>query len=449
MKPLIMCVDRDDDIGRKADVKGPIIGRERNLEAAQKLALADPADTDVNALFGAIKLATELETEVVTLTGEGHVGVVSDAEVARQLEIIMAKFHPESIIFVSDGLDDEQLIPIIQSRVKIDSVVTITVRQSKELEKAYFKFANFIKEVTGEPSLARLIFGLPGIALVLLSVGGIQALSWILGVVGAYLIIKGFGLEEQFFTAAGEFLKSLSVERVSTLLYVLAVLMFSVGLAFAWQDLQRSSLAFTDSSTAMNTLGMFILNSSSLNMLLLAAVTAIAGRLMDEWAVKRFIHVRRYFIMAGFVALLAIVIDSVANYMVNESFGFGNFIIRCLLGVLALAVWIRLTEIFFKTEIHIIRKVMSETEGKEVADTEGHKIGKVTKAVVENMKLKEIRVGSKSYTNKEIISIGEILVVKKAQEPQEYLPQIGEAIRHLPQNLPKFSDWNYGRRRNK
>ncbi len=33
---IILCVDRDDDIGQKVGVETPIIGREQNLEVAVK-----------------------------------------------------------------------------------------------------------------------------------------------------------------------------------------------------------------------------------------------------------------------------------------------------------------------------------------------------------------------------------------------------------------------------
>ena len=36
---IILCVDRDNDLGRKAGVEGPIIGREKNLEAATSFCL--------------------------------------------------------------------------------------------------------------------------------------------------------------------------------------------------------------------------------------------------------------------------------------------------------------------------------------------------------------------------------------------------------------------------
>src|SRR5438132_1208262 len=53
MKTLVLCVDRDDDIGVKTGIRGPIVGREGNLAAATKLGLADPEDSDVNALLSA------------------------------------------------------------------------------------------------------------------------------------------------------------------------------------------------------------------------------------------------------------------------------------------------------------------------------------------------------------------------------------------------------------
>ena len=61
MKTLVLCVDRDNDFGRKANCNSPIIGREDNLRAAQALALADPEDSDSNCLYAAISTYDKLE----------------------------------------------------------------------------------------------------------------------------------------------------------------------------------------------------------------------------------------------------------------------------------------------------------------------------------------------------------------------------------------------------
>jgi len=59
-RTLVLCVDRDDDLGFKARIDGPIVGREACLHAATSLGLADPEDSDVNALFETVRLYDEL-----------------------------------------------------------------------------------------------------------------------------------------------------------------------------------------------------------------------------------------------------------------------------------------------------------------------------------------------------------------------------------------------------
>ena len=39
MDKLIICIDRDNDIGDKAQEQTPVIGREKNLKTAQKLGI--------------------------------------------------------------------------------------------------------------------------------------------------------------------------------------------------------------------------------------------------------------------------------------------------------------------------------------------------------------------------------------------------------------------------
>jgi len=86
MKILVLNVDRDDDFGRKAKVKTPIIGIQDNLDAANKLGRADPEDSDLNAIFLAISTYDRLrgegkDVEVATLCGDISVGMKSDQKI--------------------------------------------------------------------------------------------------------------------------------------------------------------------------------------------------------------------------------------------------------------------------------------------------------------------------------------------------------------------------------
>ena len=57
---LILCVDRDGDLGAKAEIKTPVIGRDENLNAAVALALRDPEEPDANAMFEAVRVHDRL-----------------------------------------------------------------------------------------------------------------------------------------------------------------------------------------------------------------------------------------------------------------------------------------------------------------------------------------------------------------------------------------------------
>src|SRR5438477_497325 len=100
MKILVLCVDRDDDIGVKTGIKTPLIGREANLNAATKLGLADPEDSDVNALLSAISTYDGLVrdgqlAEIATICGDVHVGSSSDLILAQQLDQVLEQVRPD------------------------------------------------------------------------------------------------------------------------------------------------------------------------------------------------------------------------------------------------------------------------------------------------------------------------------------------------------------------
>jgi putative membrane protein len=50
MRTLVLCVDRDDDLGEKAKVTSPVVGRKSNLKALIALGIEDPEDSDANVI---------------------------------------------------------------------------------------------------------------------------------------------------------------------------------------------------------------------------------------------------------------------------------------------------------------------------------------------------------------------------------------------------------------
>jgi len=397
---LVICVDRDDDIGRKIKVKGPILGIEKNLKVASDLAIADPEDSDVNAIFGAVKIAKELKAEVVTLTGDLDVGTTSDIKISEQLDKILEKVKPESLILVTDGAEDDEILPILQSRAKIDSKRTIIVRQSKELEKAYFTIAHFIKEISEDPNLARLVFGVPGLILLLIAVGGAlglvtQALIALLFFIGLYLVMKGIGIEEEFFSRISDFLKSISLEKISSLTYVLAAITLVVGLGYSYEEFSHDvPLGITETIVTIFTL-------NSLNIVILAIIIAIIGRIVDDYGLERYLAIRKYIILLAFIVIVSVLAKSAAEYW-NKS-ATGDFIFWILLGIVAFTVVIKFTEYFFIEEIHARKNLLAKYANKKVYTYDGKEVGKVSKVLLDGSKFLGIKAGRRKISKEEIM----------------------------------------------
>ncbi|HDH41429.1 MAG TPA: DUF373 family protein [Candidatus Altiarchaeales archaeon] len=409
MESLVICIDRDDDIGKKTNARGPIIGVDRNIAVAEELALADPVDTDVNAIFAAVKIARELNTEIATLTGDKRVGVSSDAEIARQLDALIEKFKPEGVILVTDGVEDEQVIPIIESRIKINSVQTVIVRQSQELERAYFKIIHFIKEVEEDPNLARLVFGIPGLALILLAIGGafgimLQAMNMIFAIIGIYLLIKGFGYEEDFFSRTSEFLKSLSVEKISTLTYLTAAVIFMVALGYGYDEIvRRNPISLIGLSAA------FIKGSADL--ILAAIVIAVVGKIIDDYSTGRYLNVRTDLVFLAFAFLIKLMVESGASFWF-EPLGIANFIISVLVGILIFVGVIKITEYLFIDEIRARQRLIDEFSNREVYNEAGERIGKVNRVLLDGSKFVGLKVGRKRILKEDIVSKDGRIVIR-------------------------------------
>lgn len=138
-KTLVLVVDRDDDFGTKGNLETPVIGVEDCSVAAAALGIADPEDSDINSVYAAINVYKEMldegsRVEVAILCGDKKVGHRSDSAIIEELEEVMNEVNPDRIILVGDGAEDEYVYPIISSRIPIDSVKKVVVKQSPGLE---------------------------------------------------------------------------------------------------------------------------------------------------------------------------------------------------------------------------------------------------------------------------------------------------------------------------
>jgi len=208
-KVLILCIDNDNDIGIKAEIDTPLIGRDANIEAAAKLALEDPEEADANAMFAAIKLTdtlradgTKSEYEIATISGSDAGGLQADRKIAHELQEVLKKFPANGVILVSDGYADESIIPIIQSRVPVLSLRHVVVKHSERLEETWAVLLRYGRMMMNDTRYSKFTLGVPGILLIALGVLTVfnqleNAGMVLLFVLGGALCVKGFGLGEK------------------------------------------------------------------------------------------------------------------------------------------------------------------------------------------------------------------------------------------------------------
>ena len=108
-KLLVICVDRDNDVGEKAGIVTPVVGRDACIEAAQRLALEDPEDADSNSIFSAIKTYEDLvskgyQVEVVTIAGVKDRGVQADEKILAETRKVLDRFSANGAVIVSQDL---------------------------------------------------------------------------------------------------------------------------------------------------------------------------------------------------------------------------------------------------------------------------------------------------------------------------------------------------------
>jgi len=241
-KTLILNIDRDDDFGRKAQVKSPVIGVQNNLDAANKLGLVDAEDSDVNAIFFAISIYESLkkegsDVEIATLCGDINVGVKSDQKLSTQLDAVVRETNAQEAILISDGAEDEYILPIIQSRLKITSIQRVNVKQSKQLEDTYYRIIKLLDE-----DKVKKQFFLP-IALILIvwaifaifnmAASGFGAILFTLGI---YLLIRTFNSEKKVAELWHEFRAGLLTGRPSFYTFIISIVIVSVSIFYAYNN---------------------------------------------------------------------------------------------------------------------------------------------------------------------------------------------------------------------
>lgn len=209
-KVLILCVDRDADIEVVTRRRTPIIGRDKVLAAAVDFAIKSPEDSDANALFAAVQMYDTLREsfgsenlEIAVLAGTPSEGLEADIKILNELEQVLKIFNAEGVVLVSDGPTDEQILPVIQSKIPVISVKRIIVQQSRGVEETFLMLTRYIEKLFREEKYRKYSLGIPGVLVLLyalfqaLNIELTYVLHISLAIMGFVLVIKGFSIDEK------------------------------------------------------------------------------------------------------------------------------------------------------------------------------------------------------------------------------------------------------------
>ncbi len=297
-KLLVICIDRDDDLGRKTGIPTPVVGRDACIEAAQRLALEDPEDADSNSIFFAVKTYEDLvskgyKAQVITVTGVENRGVQADEKVASEIKSVLKKFSANGAVIVSDGEDDEMVIPVIQNVIPVISVQRVVMQVSRTIEHSYAVFGKFLKLVMYNPKYSKFFLGVPGILLLIGGIGAVtgynaEIFAVLVTILGGAFLIRAFDIDKAWANWAKPTPEGFT--RMFTLITGLILIAASVPAGIANVNLENvSDLGIINLITDNIVIGQFV--SGMIPFLWIGLGTIFVGILFSNWLNRKLRHI--------------------------------------------------------------------------------------------------------------------------------------------------------------
>ena len=326
-KLLVICIDRDDDLGRKTGIPTPVVGRNACIEAAQRLALEDPEDADSNSIFFAVKTYEDLvskgyKAQVITVTGVENRGVQADEKVASQIKSVLKKFSANGAVIVSDGEDDEMVIPVIQNVIPVISVQRVVMQVSRTIEHSYAVFGKFLKLVMYNPKYSKFFLGVPGILLLIGGIGAVtgynaEIFAVLVTILGGAFLIRAFDIDKAWANWAKPTPEGFI--RLFTLITGLILIAASIpaGIATVGTENISSDVGIVNIITDNVVIGQFV--SGMIPFLWIGLGTIFIGILFSNWLNRKLRHISDILRIVVLVALYPTVYQFTNILMYEES----------------------------------------------------------------------------------------------------------------------------------
>nr|WP_206039334.1 DUF373 family protein [Halomicrobium mukohataei] len=317
---MVVCIDRGGTF--PPDTSLPVAGYDAVEALVTEVGLADPEDSRVNTMLEGLRVSNDLEADgddaIVTVVGDRGDGVSADRSVARQVDELVEIHDPDSAVVVVDSAEDERLVPIIESRLRVDAVDRVVVRQARDIESTYYLLKQFLAdEELRKTVLVPLGIALIALPLLLLVTSPTFAVGAIAAAVGAFLIYKGLGIDEYLSRLPGEIQEALYSGRVSLVTYVVAA-----GLALVGVFVGALGVRSTGDQSAFIHAMRFAFDG--VPWFTAAALAAATGRLIDELMQRDSIRSAYVNLPFGTIAV-GLVVRGFSEYFLERAGAIGQF----------------------------------------------------------------------------------------------------------------------------
>lgn len=288
---LVLCIDRDDDIGSKGGIETPVIGRDSCINAGTRLAIEDPEDSDANAIFAAVKTYEDLlkrgyQAEVALVAGKYNRGIEGDEKIGSEIQFIVDVFKADASVIVSDGEDDETVIPVIQSMIPVISIHRVVIRHGRSVEYSYAVFARYVKMLVYDPRYSRFFLGVPGALLVASGIATIfgltrEAIALVLSILGGAFIIRAFDIDKSVGSLGKP--NPTSFIRIFSIVAGMLIIVVSVvnGLSHIPEGIFTEDMKSYEIITNKEIVGSFI--RGTILLMWIGMGTIMAGTLLSNW----------------------------------------------------------------------------------------------------------------------------------------------------------------------
>ncbi len=363
-KLLVICIDRDNDVGEKAGIITPVIGRNACIEAAQRLALEDPEDADSNSIFAAIKTYEDLiskgyKVEVVTVAGVKNRGIHADEKILAETRKVLEKFSANGAVIVSDGEDDESVIPVIQNVLPVVSVQRVVMKVSRSVEYSYAVFGKYLKMIAYDSRYSKFFLGVPGILLLIGGIGTIfdfsaEIFAVLVSILGGAFLIRAFDIDRAWSNWSKP--TPMGFIRIFTMVAGILLILSSVpaGISAVDSELIENDIELISMITNKVIIGQFV--AGALPILWIGMGAIVVGTLLSNWIggiPRQITDILRIIVLAALYPTIA----QFTNIMIYDESSFT--LIPPLLGGLA-ATLVSATILFKKYRKHKDQEMVSD-----------------------------------------------------------------------------------------